>query len=153
MGVVVGGNEIHIVDPTGFAAMSIGVSNLAKTLSVAINSKISDSQNSNENGQYWTKVFGSEFKKDSKGQNFAYDHDYDGAIIGYEYEKNFGLIVGLSSGEINTKAQSFKSNVKSVFIGGYKGLEIAESVFLNTNFWLPKSTVKPLLTTQKPSII
>ena len=126
-GVVVG-NSIHTIDPTSVAALTVSANNLVKTIGGEVNSRVNV-----EEGKAWTKVFGSEFERGDDTKNLSYNHDYNGVIAGYEYGNNFGVILGVSTGEIKTDSQSFKSNVDSAFIGFYKDLEIANSTFLNTN--------------------
>ena len=126
-GVVVG-NSIHTIDPTSVASLTISTNSLSKTIGEEVNSRVNV-----EEGKAWTKIFGSDFERGDDTKNLSYNHDYNGVIAGYEYGNNFGVILGVSTGEIKTDSQSFKSNVDSAFIGLYKDIEVMESTFINTN--------------------
>ena len=126
-GVVVG-NSIHTIDPTSVASLTISTNSLSKTIGEEVNSRVNV-----EEGKAWTKIFGSDFERGDDTKNLSYNHDYNGVIAGYEYGNNFGVILGVSTGEIKTDSQSFKSNVDSAFIGAYKDIEVMESTFINTN--------------------
>lgn len=90
----------------------------------------------NGNGKSWTKAFGSAFERGDDSKNLAYDHDYNGFISGYEWgakNSRYGVLLGLSQGEIKTDSQSFKSDVDSVFAGIYRYASITKHTFLNTS--------------------
>lgn len=128
-GVVVG-SAVHGVDPTGSAALTLGASNLARTVNNIVNFKVGQG---GKKGKIWVKAFGSGFERGADAQNLSYDHDYRGAMMGFDYDENSGVMIGASKGRIKTKTQSFESDVDSAFLGYYRGLKLADLVFVNAN--------------------
>ncbi len=70
----------------------------------------------------WGEAFGSSGNRGDDGQTLAYDHDYIGAMGGYETALDtfqLGVAAGFALGSIDTQESSIDTDVESYFVGLY----------------------------------
>ncbi len=70
----------------------------------------------------WGEAFGASGNRGDDGQTLAYDHDYIGAMGGYETALDtfqLGVAAGFALGSIDTQESSIDTDVESYFVGLY----------------------------------
>ena len=70
----------------------------------------------------WGEAFGASGNRGNDGQTLAYDHDYIGAMGGYETALDafqLGVAAGFALGSIDTQETSIDTDVESYFVGLY----------------------------------
>ena len=70
----------------------------------------------------WGEAFGASGNRGDDGQTLAYDHDYIGAMGGYETAFDtfqLGVAAGFALGSIDTQETSIDTDVESYFVGLY----------------------------------
>lgn len=83
----------------------------------------------------WAQLFGGNRDRDSEGNNLAYDHDYVGFTLGYEWDKNttrIGLMGGVANADTETKTTSANTKTNSYYLGIYGHFKF-DSVNLTTS--------------------
>jgi hypothetical protein len=133
-GVVIG-EELHTVDPTGSAMLTLGVNKLTLNIQNSINSHNSQSllasDSGNKRSSIWINVFNSNFERGDDSLNLAYRNQSLGFVGGYDLDNSKGLVFGVSTGDMETKSSSFKTDVDTFFVGGYKNINLDKKTSLN----------------------
>lgn len=129
-------NIIHIVDPTSFSMINVGINNLNNNIHNSVNSHIGSlgqKQDDDKKRPIWMEIFGSNFERGEEENNLAYEQNNFGIIAGFDRKNNSGFLFGINSGNFETNESSFEGNVMSFFVGAYKYLQFSKTTDLKLN--------------------
>lgn len=114
------GNTVITIDPSIQSVKAPALNSFTTGLHNVITDRL-DTELKNKSS-FWADSFNSYHERDSENLVSAYDHQYNGAMFGYDITNEnlrFGFMAGLSDGNTEGKYNTFETDSDSYFGGIY----------------------------------
>ncbi|WP_296744464.1 autotransporter domain-containing protein [Mesorhizobium sp.] len=138
---VVSGNQVAVVDVTGFASAGSLVEDLTDTVSGVIETRLTTPHDDvlapRSGPDAWLATFGGVRSQDGSGTAAGFSQALGGVVAGAEKRSGDGFLggvfVGGAAGETDVDDNAQEITHRSVFAGGYLGYDVGQN-FANLSF-------------------